>query len=77
MAARLNPRHQDQVRDKIQASQLVNRLTNHSLGKLKKPMNASQVTAALGLLRKCVPDLSQISGSGEGGEHEVVFAWRK
>ena len=67
MAARtIRVRHQDDVRRKIQASQLVNRLTNHALGKLeKKPMDATQVSAALGLLRKCVPDLSAMEHSGD------------
>ena len=57
MAARLNPRHQAMVRDKIRASQLVNRLEDHVLKDLD--LTASQVTAALGLLKKCVPDLKQ------------------
>jgi hypothetical protein len=56
MAARLNPRHQEMVRDKIRASQLVNRLEDHAFGKVE--MSATQVQAALGLLKKCVPDLS-------------------
>jgi hypothetical protein len=57
MAGRpIGRRHQDDVRSKIQASQLVNRLTDHVNSKVE--LTASQVTAALGLLRKCVPDLS-------------------
>lgn len=55
MPARLNPRHQQMVREKIRASQLVNRLENHVLDDLE--LTATQVTAALGLLKKCVPDL--------------------
>jgi hypothetical protein len=62
MAARLNRRHQDFVREKIRASQLVNRLEEHVLGKVD--MTATQVTAALGLLKKCVPDLSAVEHSG-------------
>lgn len=55
----LKPHHQDDIRAKIQASQLVNALTDHVLGKhlLTDP---SQVAAALGLLRKTVPDLSSV-----------------
>ena len=72
MAARLNPRHQQAVREKIRASQLVNALEKHVLG--KKKMQSTQVAAALGLLKKCVPDLSQVSGVGDEGEivHKVV-----
>lgn len=57
MAARLRPRHQDEVREKIRASQLVNRLEDHVLGDVD--MKPTQVTAALGLLKKCVPDMTE------------------
>lgn len=57
MAARLRPRHQDEIREKIRASQLVNRLEDHVLGDLD--LKPTQVTAALGLLKKCVPDMSE------------------
>lgn len=62
MAARLNRRHQDMVRDKIQASQLINRLTDHALGKTE--LTATQVRAIEVLLRKSVPDLSSVEVSG-------------
>lgn len=66
MAARtLRPRHQDEIRKKIQTTQLLNRLTNHGLGKLKKGMDATQVSAALGVLRKALPDLTATEHSGE------------
>ena len=61
MAARLNRRHQEMIREKIRASQLVNRLENYVLGPAEgqEPVHLEpgQITAALGLLRKCVPDL--------------------
>lgn len=57
MAARKNKiRHDENTKAKIQASQLVNRLQDHILGKVDMP--ASAVSAALGLLRKVMPDLS-------------------
>lgn len=59
MPARKNKiRHDENTRAKIQASQLINRLTNHVLGKVD--MQPSQVTAALGLLKKTLPDLSSL-----------------
>lgn len=72
MAARLNPRHQEMVRDKIQASQLVNALEDHVLK--GKDMTKSQVSAALGLLKKCIPDLSSttLSGDDDGGPIRVI-----
>lgn len=63
MAARKQLWHPDAVREKIQASQLVNRLTAHVNGTVE--LTATQVTAALGLLRKCVPDLAAVQHSGE------------
>lgn len=34
-------------------------------------MSPTQVRAAEILLKKCIPDLSQIQGPGEGGEFKV------
>ena len=53
----------EEARRKIQTTQLINRLTNHVLGKID--MQPSQVTAALGLLRKSLPDMQAVEHSGE------------
>lgn len=66
MAARLNRRHQAMVREKIRASQLINALQNHVLG--KKKMESTQISAALGLLKKCLPDMASIEGVGDDRE---------
>lgn len=68
MAARLNRRHQDLVRDKIQANQLINRLENHALGEID--LSQTQIKAIEILLRKTLPDLNAVAveGSGEDGE---------
>ena len=71
MAARLNPRHQDMVREKIRASQLVNRLENHAFGEVE--MSSTQVQAAVALLKKCVPDLSATEISADP-ENPVILA---
>jgi hypothetical protein len=70
MAIRKNLSHPDKVRARIRSSQLVNRLTEHVLGAVE--MKPSQVTAALGLLKKTVPDLSAIEHTG-GIEHRHAF----
>lgn len=74
MAARLNRRHQESIREKIRASQLVNRLESHILDDLE--LSASQVTAALGLLKKCVPDLKASDDTlhveGEVGIRQLI-----
>lgn len=63
MAARLNRRHQDMVRDKIQANHLINRLENHALGEIE--LSQTQIKAIEILLRKTLPDLSAVEHSGD------------
>lgn len=64
MAARTRKvRHDDFTRQRIQTSQLVNRLTDHVNGSVE--LSASQVTAALGLLRKSLPDLANVQHTGD------------
>lgn len=67
MAARLNLRHTQMVRDKIQAAQLINRLEAHAMGEVE--LSATQVRSIEVLLKKILPDLSalQVDGDGEGG----------
>lgn len=55
--------HQEDVRSKIQASQLVNRLSDHVLGKVE--LTATQVQAARVLLAKTLPDLTAVEMSGD------------
>lgn len=73
MAARLRVRHQDEIRTKIQASQLINVLQNHALGQTEE-LSASRLKAIEILLKKTLPDLSQVQGAGEDGEHLVARA---
>ena len=62
MAARSRKvQHDENTRLKIQTSQLVNRLTDHALGKVD--LQPTQVKAIEVLLRKTLPDLSSIDGS--------------
>ena len=58
MAARLNPRHQDFVRAKIQASQLINRLMDNINGKVQ--LSPGQVQSIKILLDKSLPNLSDV-----------------
>lgn len=64
MAARKQLWHPDEVRQKIQASQLINRLTDHALADAPI-MDASQVNAAKILLGKAIPDLQSTTISGD------------
>jgi hypothetical protein len=56
MAARLNPRHTEMVREKIRVSQLITRLQNHALGRKGVKMNDSQIKAAGIVLNKAMAD---------------------
>lgn len=76
MAARLRKTHQDDVRKKIQATQLINRLTNHALGKVD--MNATQVQAIRILLDKSLPNLAAVEHSGNDDSPVVhAFKWKE
>lgn len=66
---RLNPQQSDRCRNAIATSQIVNRLNAFVKGdedpQTGKPVEMSphQVTAALGLLRKVIPDLQSVEGN--------------
>lgn len=62
MAVRKRLYHPEEVRQKIQTSQLVNRLTAFINGEIE--LSPHQVTAALGLIRKTMPDLTAVAHSG-------------
>jgi hypothetical protein len=64
MAERLRKRHQDEIRTKIQASQLINVLQDHALG-LSPDLPPSRIKAIELLLKKSVPDLSSTEITGD------------
>lgn len=68
-------KHLQSTRDKIQAKQLINRLTKHA--NADKPiMDASQVNAAKALLNKVLPDLKAVELSTDPDasiEHRIVM----
>lgn len=70
----MNKLHQEDVRSKIQASQLINRLTDHALGVVE--LSATQVNAIKILLGKTLPDLSTVEHKGDADNplsHVVHF----
>lgn len=70
MAARINRMHAEQVRLKIQASVIIDRLQKHVAGEVE--MSATQVAAANSLLDRSVPKLSQIQHvGGEDGSSPI------
>lgn len=70
MAARLNPRHQEMVRAKIQASVLINGLQDHFNG--KRDLSATQLQSAKILLDKSISNAATIvAGPGDDGAHKI------
>lgn len=72
MAARLRKTHQADVRSKIQTSQIINRLTDHGFGKVE--LSPTQISALNIVLKKAMPDLSNVELSGDPANpliHEI------
>lgn len=68
------PRMAAEHRAKIRTVAILNALEEHVLG--KRAMQQTQVTAAVALLRKTMPDLSQTSVTGDPNnpiEHRVII----
>lgn len=69
--ARLNPAHDKRTREKIQTAQIINRLISLTKGEIE--MSPHAVTAALGLLRKTLPDLSAVEHTGDAAQPFAVI----
>lgn len=75
MAKRITLTHSADVRTKIQTSQLINRLTNHAIGKVE--LSQTQVKAIQILLAKSLPDLSSVTLRGdENSPVKQVITWK-
>lgn len=74
MAERLRKLHQDDVRAKIQTSQLVNRLEQHALSNLE--LSATQIKAIEVLIRKTLPDLATVQLTGDP-DNPVIHEMRR
>ena len=73
MAARIHKRHQDDVRAKIQATQLLNYLQKHILENAGAENASTRVRAACALLDKTIPNLTSVAHTGsEGGPLEII-----
>ena len=63
MAARITKRLSDEWKEKIQVSQLLNRLGDCASGNVE--MTSQQIKAAEILLKKVMPDLKSVDMAGE------------
>ena len=79
MAARsLRPRHQDDVREKIQVSNLIHRVQDYALGILDDTdISTNRLNAIKLLLSKTLPDLSSVELKGTGDDGEILFKWQE
>lgn len=71
----LGKRHQDDVRAKIQASQIINRLYSAFQGEVE--LTAIQVNIGKTLLDKVLPDLKAIEQTTELHADVEVYAWQE
>lgn len=67
MAARLNPRNQQSVRERIQVAKLIDVLQGHAIDE-KYKLSVTRIKAIEILLRKAVPDLQSIALENAGNE---------
>lgn len=69
-APRRNAMNIAEAREKIRTTQLINRLSDHALGKID--MSPTQVQATSILLKKTLPDLEAVEHSGETTQRIVT-----
>lgn len=63
-------------RDKIKNSNILNALIEHAEG--NREMSSTQVTAALGLLKKALPDLQAVEHSSDPDKPmKMEFGWMR
>jgi hypothetical protein len=74
MAKRINGAHEKDIREKIKASQLVNRLQDNALAE-KEFLSAGQIKSIETLLDRVIPKLQSVKheGGGENGEFQIVI----
>ncbi len=66
MAARIRKTHQDEIRAKIQTSQLINRVHDYATGILTdEEVSPNRLNAIKLLLNKSLPDLQSIELTGD------------
>ena len=73
MAARIRSHHQDDVRKKIQASQIINRLQDYFNGKIE--LTQGQIQSAKILLDKSVSNAPTELTGKDGGPVEINATW--
>ena len=74
----INKLHQEDVRKKIQVSQLLNVLQNHALGINDDEITPTRMKAIEILLRKSMPDMASVTISGDADQPlQHIVTWAK
>ena len=74
----INKLHQEDVRKKIQVSQLLNVLQNHALGVNDDEISPTRMKAIEILLRKSMPDMASVTISGDSNQPlQHIVTWAK
>ena len=79
MAARKRAFHNEQVRERIKASQLVNRLRDNALAE-REIMSPGQIQSARILLDRVLPALATVTHKGDADnplQTRVTVAWER
>lgn len=78
MAARIRKRHQDEIRSKIQVSNLLTRVHKYALGELSdEDISPNRLNAIKLLLNKTLPDLSSVELTGDQDNPVAVETVRR
>lgn len=73
MAARIRAKHQDEIRAKIQVSNLLTRVNKYAMGELSdEDISPNRLNAIKLLLNKTLPDLSSVELTGNAENPVVV-----
>lgn len=72
MAKRINAAHEKDIREKIKASQLVNRLQDNALAD-QEFLTSGQIKSIETLLDRVIPKLQSVKHEGGGDNGEIIF----
>jgi len=75
MAARLNPKHQQSVRDKIKAGEIIRQITRCVDG--EREMDPQQLRAAIFLVEQSIGKAPQHIEADIGVDGKIELSWRK
>jgi hypothetical protein len=73
MAARTRKKlHQEEIKQKIQAGQLINRLQDNAMAETEF-LTQGQISSIITLLDRVIPKLKAVEHTGDGENGEIVF----